>query len=288
MAPRLPSNWMTKAALVLDPYERQARLSPAFLCLAPAMVMTVSLYSSQLWSLWSLASLTVTVGVMYLLADVARSLGKAKEEKLRARWGGLPSTQVLRHSNDVFDAVTKSRYHAFLAKKIKVDFPSEADERANPAAADAIYAAGCTWLREATRDKKKFALLFGANVNYGYRRNGYGLRWLGLGICGTVIAWTFLRHGLVAFEQRVASAPDLESVLSAGEVATVLTAVCMTLLWFLYFSQGRVRQAAFFYAERLIVACEVLPATARRGPGRKSKPETKVGRATSKGRDRSV
>lgn len=260
MPTEAPANWLRKVALVLDPYERQARLSPALLCLAPLMVMVISLYSRQLWSLAGLAGLVGTVGILYLLADVARSLGKTHEARLWKNWGGSPSTQVLRYRNDVFDKVTKRRYHDFLAKKIKADFPTEADEKADPTEADAAYAAGCNWLREMTRDTKKFALLFGANINYGYRRNGYGVRWLGLAICAAVVAWVFLRHGLEALEQRVAAAPNFDSILNAGEAATLLIALFMATIWLFYFSEARVREAAFSYAQRLVVACEILSA----------------------------
>lgn len=251
-------NWLAKAVLVLDPYERQARLSPAALCLAPVMVLALSLYSTQLWSLTGLTGLVGAVGLMYLLADVARSLGKRHEARLWKSWGGSPSTQVLRHRDDVFDRVSKRRYHEFLEKKVKADFPKKEDESADPAVADAVYAAGCNWLKEATRDHKKFALLYSANVNYGYRRNGFGLRWFGLAVCFFVVAWVLLRHGHGALMQRFSAAPNVDSILSAGEVATLFVSVFMAAIWLFYFSEDRVREAAFSYAQRLIAACEVL------------------------------
>ncbi|WIE50660.1 hypothetical protein [Pseudomonas sp. GM17] len=169
---------LSKAALVLTPYEH-----PAFLCLLPLMVMTITLYSNQLLHLKGIFALAGGAGLMYLLADIVRSQGKEKERTLWQEWGGAPSIQILRHRDDVLDSVSKERYHGILATKIKVTLPTKEEEAADPVSADAVYAAAGNWLREATRDKKKFDLLFRANVTYGYRRNGFGVRWLGLMIC---------------------------------------------------------------------------------------------------------
>lgn len=257
--------WVEKALLVLDPYERQARFFPAALALAPFFVMALAVYMDQVLSLRGLAGLLGTLGLVYLMADVARSQGKKHESRLWASWGGAPSVQVLRHRDSVFDMVTKKRYHAFLGKKLGLTFPTVADEAANPAMADAAYAAGGNWLRENTRDTKKFNLLFRANINYGFRRNGYGMRWVGLSICCAVVAWVLLRQGPSAWVVRWASAKTPETLLQTAEVATLLSALAMALLWTLYFSEARVREAAFSYAQRLIVACEaVSPKTSAR------------------------
>lgn len=39
---------LSKAALLFEPYERQARLYPAFLCILPLVVMAITLYGNQL------------------------------------------------------------------------------------------------------------------------------------------------------------------------------------------------------------------------------------------------
>jgi len=42
--------------------------------------------------------------------------------------GGKPTTQLLRHRDTTIEAVTKRRYHLFLAGKINEAFPDAAQE----------------------------------------------------------------------------------------------------------------------------------------------------------------
>jgi len=83
---------------------------------------------------------------------------------------------MLRHSNATYDAATKARLHTFLSKKLSEPAPSTADEELDPARSRRFYARGGAWLRENTRDTKKFNVLFNENVTYGFRRNLLGLR----------------------------------------------------------------------------------------------------------------
>lgn len=250
---------LSKAALLFEPYERQARLYPAFLCILPLVVMAITLYGNQLLDMKGIFALAGGAGLMYLLADIVRSKGKEKEKALWQEWGGAPSIQILRHRDGVLDSVSKGRYHEILASKIKVKFPTKEAEAADPAAADAVYAAAGNWLREATRDKKRFDLLFRANVTYGYRRNGFGVRWLGLLISLGVVGWVVVRLGFSSWEQRLSAAATPEALLGAGEVASLGAALLMALIWVFYFSKSRVHEAAYSYACRLILACEALP-----------------------------
>lgn len=253
------SDWFAKASLVLDPYERQARLFPALLCVLPLMVMCIALYPNQLISLKGLGGLVGCVGLMYLLADFARGQGRKHEARLWASWGGAPSVQVLRHRDHVFDPVSKSIYHNFLGKKLKIAMPSKETEATDPDLADAAYAAAGNWLRSATRDKKKFNLLYRDNVTYGYRRNGYGLRWVGVVVSLAVLVWVGFREGFSSWWQRLDTAATPESLLSAGEVVTGGVAIVMIFIWQFNFSESRVRDAAFSYARQLILCCESLP-----------------------------
>src|SRR3954454_24014593 len=59
--------------------------------------------------------------------------------------------------------------------------PVTAEEEArDPQAADRANEAGCAWLLAQTRDRKRFALLFEENVNYGFRRNFWAIKPLAL------------------------------------------------------------------------------------------------------------
>ena len=186
---------LTRAiSLVTDQYERAARLYPALLALMPISVLLVTTSVFSLSLATQLAALSGTCGAMYGLANVSRMLGKAQEDKLFHAWGGMPTTQMLRYGNELIDLHTKQRYHAFLERKIKVEFPTREEESASPAAADEIYRAGVKWMLGKTRDKKRFALLFKENVSYGFHRNGFGLKWIGCLIGLVSISWLIIAN----------------------------------------------------------------------------------------------
>ena len=237
-------------SLVTDPYERAARLYPALLCLLPMMIAlaTTSVFGKPLAT--QLLTLSGACGAAYLLTNVSRMLGKAQEEKLFAKWGGTPTTQLLRHTNEFIDAHTKQRYHAFLARKIKIEFPTSEQELAASAAANEIYRAGVKWLLGKSRDKKRFALLFKENISYGFHRNGYSLKWLGTLLGLGSIAW------LVS--ATYAHAQGNWSALRLDHLVTIGIEVVITLAWAIYFSESRVKQAAHAYADMLLRACDDL------------------------------
>lgn len=236
------------ASLVTDPYERAARLYPALLVLLPLLLVlaTTSAVGKPLTS--QLAALLGGCGATYLLANVSRMMGRARENTLFNAWGGMPTTQLLRHRDERVDRHTKQRYHALLARKLKTQFPSSAEETASPGEADEIYRAGVKWLLGKTRDKKRFALLFKENVSYGFHRNGFGLRWVGILIGVTSMFWLIASNHVYSTEVWL--------TMSAGQIVTLGIVITMILAWLLYFTEARVKQAAYAYAEMLLRACD--------------------------------
>jgi hypothetical protein len=70
-----------------------------------------------------------------------------------------------------------SRFHGC---KLGTKAPRRADEATKLAECDAFYERCGNWLRENTRDTKKFKILFDENVTYGFRRNLLGLKYAAL------------------------------------------------------------------------------------------------------------
>jgi hypothetical protein len=181
----------------VDTYERQARLYPALLAGVPIFAAAVGIYGVSVELKEASVGILASIGIVYLLSTISRELGKRLEGKLFAQWGGKPTTQLLRHKNTQIDPVTKARYHAFLANKLAIQFPSVASEATNPADADAIYESGARWLLECTRDRKRFPLLFKELVAYGFRRNSLGLKWIALGTALLCLVWAAAATGAV-------------------------------------------------------------------------------------------
>ena len=209
-------------------------------------MLVFSLYSEKLGVLSTLVSALIVCGLLYLLADFARRGGKAKEPALWKKWGGMPSTQVLRHrENTTFDVASLQRYHAILAKKMGARFPNAGEEAADPQAADALYTSAGNMLRNATRDTKQFGLLYKDNISYGFRRNAFGLRCVAISLCLGSLVWVGVRHGLNSWVIRFQAAATPESLLNGGELTSVAVSLAMLFLWLRYFTEQSVREGCF-------------------------------------------
>jgi hypothetical protein len=239
---------MNLPSIISDGYERKARLYPALLLIAPVVVTAVAMLAAKLTGLQSLAAGVVGCGGAFLLTQLARDSGKKGEASLFVKWGGLPSVTIFRHRDSRLDTITKARYHKKLAGLVKeAKAPRPEQEQADPAAADAVYAAWSNYLRVNTRDTKKFGLLFQENVAYGYRRNVWGLR--ALGIILSLLS-------LVACGTRLYFVHTSTGKIDEGLGGATAFAAIMLLLWLLRFNADWVRVPADAYAERLAECAE--------------------------------
>jgi len=242
-----------------DEYRRRARLKPAILEILPILLVlglaaynafggldTVSRFGGA-----GFAALLSTLGLTALLEQLGRDQGKRKESALWATWGGAPTTQMLRHRDAHFcNHVTRARYHQKLQSLVPgVIMPTAADEAADPVAADAVYEACTKFLIAKTRDRQKLPLVFEENVNYGFRRNLWGMRPAGLliSLIGTLIAAVGL---LVALAGRDATAIAWMTVL-------ILDATFLT-WWSVRINADWVFITAKAYAERLMEVLDSL------------------------------
>ena len=244
-----------------DAYSIRARLFPAIIAAAPALAALTLLIS---WKSFELSNLIATLGMLVLLfaiADFSRARGRAIEGKLYAVHGGMPSITMFRRNDGTIDAGSKDRYRAFLAGKLAVVAPSPADENADQAAADAFYGQCGNWLRQNTRDTKKFPILFGENITYGFRRNLLGVKVLALCLNAIVVAvCTFILWRLSwDTDTPQGSRTAVVLVVAAAHAAYMLLAVSRTAVW----------DASKAYGRELILSCESF-LTQSRSPARKT------------------
>jgi hypothetical protein len=247
-------------AKVTDPYERPARLYPALLALLPLLTLVMLLYGPKATALTGAVTVAVSCGGLYLTTNLCRELGKRLEEKLYKEWGGKPTTQLLRHRDKTIEAVTKHRYHSFLAAKINGTFPDKDQEAKNPEAADEVYQSGVRWLLNHTRpeDNKKFDLIFKENVAYGFRRNALGVKSIGLIVSIASLLWVLATEGvLFSPGHRFIDLTALSRMPEPATASLIVSAV-MVVAWMLFFTKASARTAAFTYAETLLRACDSL------------------------------
>jgi hypothetical protein len=241
---------------LLDPYERKARLFPGLLVALPLGIAVLSASGSVSLLLKAATSLMIACGVPFLLSSITRDAGKKLEARLFIKWGGMPSTQLLRHTDSHFDVHTKRRYHDFLEAGTKVSMPSLEGEHADPVRADEAYRAAGIWLRSQTKNVKEFPHVFKENLAYGFRRNSTGLKYIGF-----FLALACLLALLVMPVTRVANAESglfeaFLSGMSPVQALSIIISGIFTLVWATCFSEDSLRRTAHAYADRLIRSCD--------------------------------
>lgn len=245
---------MSLPDLLSSGYERKARLYPAFLLILPMVVTGIAALSLKIGMLKAGVTGLIACGATFGLAQLARDRGYNRQPYLFNLWGGSPSIAIFRHRNARLDPITKARYHQKLAELVPETrkLPTPASEQENPDEADRVYAAWSNFLRVSTRDTKKYDLLFAENVNYGYRRNTWGLRpW---GIAFSVVSLAFAVYQVYA-STKGRSLAQTDAKLT---IALCFDALALV-LWLFVVKAEWVRLAANAYADRLAEACESIP-----------------------------
>ena len=243
---------ITKAirATYFDSYTRYARIAPVFIVLLPLGISVAVWFPGEdilaKMSIMTLAPVLLAV----LAAQFGRHWGKEKEKSLWQSWGGAPTTQFLRHRDTTFNPIIRARCHKKLQELLPdCAMPSSEMEERNPRRADQVYEVCTRFLRTQTRDKKRFPLVYKENIQYGFLRNLWGMKWLGL---------TFVLIGLIACGIRAWSIWEkLESIPLELVVGSLLCLAC-SVLWIFWISPDTIRIAANAYAERLLETCEQL------------------------------
>jgi hypothetical protein len=119
----------------------------------------------------------------------------------------------------------------------------------NRADADAFYELAGTWLRENTRDTKKFPILFNENVTYGFRRNLLGVKWVALGLDAAVVA-------ICAAVLWYRSPVSMGDETTTRAVVVFIVGAAHALYFLLGVRAQNVMVAARTYARQLILSCE--------------------------------
>ena len=219
--------------VVLDHYDRRARLAPALLAVAPISVVLLAAGVRQAPVVVGIIGLLSVVGVPILLAGLVRHRGLALQERLWSEWGGPPTTRLLLGADGRAD-----RWRDDATRATGIDLTST-----HSTAFDAAESAVAR-LRERTRDRARYPLVFEENCNYGFQRNLLAMRPIGLAAC-TLSALALI----VLLVLRVATDVPIEWFdLISGFVGVALLAG----VWLWAPTRDRVRGAADRYAERLL------------------------------------
>lgn len=226
----------------IDGYSVWARTAPMMVAIAPAVVVLATwvpalpVPSSLAWSLLAV--------VGFVLGQVARLVGKGREQELWSLWGGPPTRRMLRHRDQTRPQL-RVRCHEIL-KRLGATVPGRDMEEADPEAADRQYDECVRLLIGLTRDTKRFPLVLKENINYGFWRNLWALKPAGLSLSAAGLLAIVLRSfSLVVEGGPLTRALVLLGALNAG----------LVLFWLVVVTTEAVRVPADAYAERLFEAC---------------------------------
>ena len=240
-----------------DPYTYRARIQPALIVVLPLGLWFLAWTLDTSAISGALLGIVGTGGGTALLAQLGRDRGRRKQADLWRRWGGPPTTQLLRF-RDSENRARLRQWRSGVETLVGHSLPSENQEANDATAADEEYEAAVHAVREATRDRTKFALVFAENVNYGFRRNLWGWKTIGLPIAvvAALGCWAL-------FLMSVGLPPEeswMDSVVRHPDEATIVRLVASTLnsfvtaVWLVMITPAWVKVAAEAYAERLLDA----------------------------------
>jgi len=233
---------------LLDIYVLQARLVPMFVLLLPVALTAMAwLPRGAADYVWGILG---TLGAVVLLAELGRDLGKQRERALFQSWGGGPATLILSHRHSWLDRHSLERYHSKLRQLLPtLQVPTATEEAQHPGDALVKYESCVQYLRQVTRDRQRFPLVFAENVSYGFRRNLWAMRPAGVFLTITALGI----DGILIYRALVVS----ESLPVAPILVFVLE-ILLLVLWIVRFRPVWVKTAARAYAARLIAACQSL------------------------------
>ena len=236
--------------MISDPYERKARIYPALLVAFPVSLLGVILGVTE--SSWwpAVSGVAIGSGFYVVAAQLGRHRGKAMEPELFSSWGGIPTTDRLRHRGPT-NQVRLARLHSQLEVITGLVLPTEHDEESNPKAADDVYETAVHVLRGRTRNRQRFPLVFKELCNYGFRRNSLGLRSWGIAVALAAAAGA---ASCLLLDSRLDSV-DFSGV---GLWLVLGASLLIACVWVFFVSANWVRQTAEAYADRLIDAIEDL------------------------------
>ncbi len=242
-----------------DHYVINARLKPTFFVVMPLAITTLAWCPQAQQLAGVVLTFLITFGVMAFLSNLVSNKGNKLQAHLYKLWDGAPTTLLLRHSDPTLDPHTTQRYHRWIEKHIPgLVLPAPQSEADNSAAADSVYLSATNYLREHTRDKATYPMVYSDLVAYGFARNLLALRGYGafislfcIGLNGVFISFNYSGPTIQEF-----IASNVSMVLfAAGATVASLT---LLIIFAISVSEGYVRERGFRYAKSLLAACEAV------------------------------
>ena len=246
-----------------DPYTFRARIQPALASILPLGFVMFALLPDSPFFVTALFGILGTAGGTALGSHWSRDPGRKKQQhQLWARWGGPPATRRLRHrqttGDDPNDPELREQVEIWYGRPL----PTQEEENANPEQADERYDQAVNALIQATYDTARFPLVFAENINYGFRRNLWGLKPIALPVAigACIVSWTMFT---VTIWGRPWPEPIWAILANPDSTVTIRLIVAiantaMALIWAIYVKPSWVKPMADAYAKQLLQSAQTL------------------------------
>ncbi|GAA0752062.1 hypothetical protein [Clostridium sartagoforme] len=240
---------MEKVKEYFDDFTFHARVVPVLVILLPIIVLGIckgvvgeNILQIPLYTIVSIIFLAFT-------ARIARELGKKYEEKMYIELKGMPTTIILRYSDNTLNSVTKRRYHEKLNKIVDgVVLPiQERDENID---SDEQYRAAINWLRNyANSNRETEFRVYQELKEYNFWRNLYGSRFIAIGLYILITIREILLINNFDFK---------EFITKPSPTYIPLIIMMISIILFLAVNKKTIKRKAFDYAKSLVEVCERL------------------------------
>jgi hypothetical protein len=236
----------------LDRYSIQARILPACVIVTPIALLVHSyaapIIAGELKSFGIMTFAVITLALM--LAPTVRDFGAQKEETLKKKWKGMPTTILLTKKSKIFNEQARTRYASILKNALAVRDgidPTYDNETKN-----FDVEAGVAYLRECTRGPS-FSIIHSENAEYGMRRNLLGTRRIGL-VVSVLCLVAHLGLDLVPLTPLL----SLKQFWAATHLnlPSYILLICCLLIWIFLVTEKWVRAAGDKYSKALIQALD--------------------------------
>ena len=246
-----------------DPYTFRARIQPALASILPLGFVMFALLPDSPIFVTALFGILGTAGGTALGSHWSRDPGRKKQQdQLWTRWGGPPATRRLRHRQTPDDEPNDPELREQVETWYGHPLPTQEEETANPEEADKRYDQAVNALIQATYDTARFPLVYAENINYGFRRNLWGLKPIGLPLAiGTcIVSWLML---IATIWGRPWPDPIWGILANPDSAATIRLIVtiantAMVAVWVLYVKPSWVKPMADAYAKQLLQSAQTL------------------------------
>lgn len=231
-----------------DDFTLRTRVMPAIVVWIPIIILVINkgFVVDDVLKMLSTYGI-ITVVMLTVMSKITRQMGKIVEKKMYNKLGGMPTTILLRFSDNTIDSVSKAKYHNLLNKRYNLNLPLVKEEE--NIESDEQYKAAINSLRNYSNSHREdMPRVYIELVEYNFLRNLYGIKYIAL-IIYFVIA---IREIFILDEI------DLKQMFinPYPEYVSLLIMIASMILVSIFINKKSVVSSAFVYAKTLIETLE--------------------------------